>query len=114
MISSPDLASSIVNATSDFGPFDERIWMNTAHQGPMPRVAVEAAQEALAMKIAPHRIRDEFFFEVPLTLKGALAQLIGAAPQDIVLGNSATYGLHLLANGYRFQKGDEVLLVDGD
>ena len=103
-----------MNASSDFGPFDERIWMNTAHQGPMPRVAVEAAHEALAMKIAPHRIRDELFSEVPLKLKGALAQLIGAAPQDIVLGNSATYGLHLLANGCRFQEEDEVLLVDGD
>jgi selenocysteine lyase/cysteine desulfurase len=30
------------------------------------------------------------------------------------LGNSASYGLHLLANGIRWSPGDEILLVEGD
>ncbi len=34
----------------DFGPFD-RIWLNTAHQGPMPRVAAEAAMLRFARAI---------------------------------------------------------------
>ena len=35
---------------ADFGPFDGRIWLNTAHQGPLPRVAAEAARTALKQR----------------------------------------------------------------
>jgi len=98
----------------DFGPFDGRVWMNTAHQGPLPRVAAEAAKIVLKQKVQPHLIRDEAFSEVPKRLKAALGKLIGAVPEDIILGNSTTYGLDLLANGMRWQRGDEVLVVDGD
>jgi len=98
----------------DFGPFEDRIWLNCAHQGPLPRVAVEAATEALSLKIAPHRIKDEAFGLVPLRLKKALGRLINVPPDDIILGNSTSYGLHLLANGIPWQPKDEVLLVEGD
>lgn len=98
----------------DFGPFDGRVWLNTAHQGPLPRVAVEAARAALERKARPHLLRDEDFFEVPKRLRTALGKLIDAAPEDIILGNSTTYGLDLLANAMQWQPGDEVLVVDGD
>lgn len=98
----------------DFGPFEGRIWLNSAHQGPLPHAAIKAAQEALALKIAPHRIRDDFFDLVPKRLKRALGRLIGAPAEDIILGNSTSYGLHLLANGITWQAGDEVLLVEND
>jgi selenocysteine lyase/cysteine desulfurase len=98
----------------DFGPFDGRVWLNTAHQGPLPRVAVEAARAALEQKTRPHLLRDEDFFEVPRRLRAALGKLIGAAPEDIILGNSTSYGLDLLANGMQWRRGDEVLVVDGD
>lgn len=104
----------IENAFEDFGPFDGRIWLNCAHQGPLPRVAVEAAQQALFWKVAPHRIADEAFTSVPQRLKKALGLLINAPAEDIILGNSTSYGLHLLANGIPWRAGDEVLLVQGD
>src|SRR5262249_52971908 len=47
-------------------------------------------------------------------LKRALGRLINAPVEEIVLGNSASYGLHLLANGIPWRAGDEVLLVRGD
>jgi cysteine desulfurase/selenocysteine lyase len=99
---------------ADFGPFDGRVWLNTAHQGPLPKVAVESARVALEQKIRPHLLRDEDFFEVPRRLRAALAKLINVLPEDIILGNSTTYGLDLLANAMPWQSGDEVLLVDGD
>ncbi len=98
----------------DFGPFNGRIWLNTAHQGPLPKVAIEAAKATLEQKIRPHLLLDEDFFEVPRRLRAALGKLTGAAPEDIILGNSTTYGLDLLANGMQWQRGDEVLVVDGD
>ena len=35
------------NYAYDFGSFDGRIWLNCAHQGPLPRAAEEAAKKAL-------------------------------------------------------------------
>ncbi len=98
----------------DFGPFDGRTWLNTAHQGPLPKIAIEAAKGALEQKARPHLLQDEDFVEVPRKLRAALGKLTGGAPEDIILGNSTTYGLDLLANGIQWQQGDEVLVVDGD
>ena len=98
----------------DFGPFDGRIWMNCAHQGPLPRIAVAAAEEALRWKVSPHHLDEDAFFDVPQKLKKILGRLINASPEEIVLGNSTSYGIHLLANGLPLEAGDEVLLVDGD
>jgi cysteine desulfurase / selenocysteine lyase len=100
--------------SKDFGPFENKIWLNCAHQGPLPKAAVAQAEEAIAWKIAPYQMTTERFSQVPLNLKRALGKLIEAPPEDIILGNSASYGLHLLANGIRWKTGDEILLVEGD
>jgi selenocysteine lyase/cysteine desulfurase len=100
--------------SQDFGPFENKIWLNTAHQGALPRVAVEQAHEAIAWKIAPYNLTTDRFSAVPPRLKQALGRLIDAPADDIILGNSASYGLHLLANGIRWRTGDEVLLMKGD
>jgi cysteine desulfurase / selenocysteine lyase len=94
-----------------FGDFDGRIWLNAAHQGPLPRPAVEAAEQALAAKLAPHRISDEAFIDVPLRLRELLSRLIGAPAEEIILGNSASWGLQVLANGLPWRQGDEVLVL---
>jgi cysteine desulfurase/selenocysteine lyase len=98
----------------DFGPFSGRTWLNCAHQGPLPRIAVEEAREAIGWKVAPYELTTERFNSVPARLKSALAQLVGASVDEIILGNSASYGLHLLANGIPWRQGDEVLVVAGD
>jgi cysteine desulfurase/selenocysteine lyase len=103
-----------LDAAGDFGGFEGRAWLNCAHQGPLPRVAVAAAERALADKAAPHRIRDEAFDAVPRRLKDALGRLAGVPADQVTLGNSTSYGLHLLVQGVPWREGDEVLLVDGD
>jgi hypothetical protein len=42
-----------------FGPFDGRIWLNVAHQGPLPRSARQALERAAVNKAAPHLHNDE-------------------------------------------------------
>lgn len=103
-----------VNYAHDFGPFDGRVWLNCAHQGPLPYVAVEAAHEALSWKITPSHLTDDLFTVIPLQMREALGRLVGVPANDIILGNSTSYGLHLLANGLLWRSGDEILLVDGD
>jgi selenocysteine lyase/cysteine desulfurase len=106
--------AGLARAAAEFGPFDGRVWLNTAHQGPLPRPAVEAAARAAALKSAPHRIADDDFTETPERLRGLLARLVGSPAEQIVLGNSTSYGLHLIANGLPWRDGDEVLVIDGD
>jgi cysteine desulfurase / selenocysteine lyase len=106
--------SSTERAREVFGPFDGRVWLNVAHQGPLPRAARVALERAAADKAAPHRISDESFWEVPAALKESLSRFIGTSPHEVILGNSTSYGLHLLAQGLRWRDGDEVLLVAGD
>ena len=106
--------ASPIAALREFGPFEGRSWFNTAHQGPLPKAAVRAAERATALKVAPHRIGDDDFSEVPERLRGLLAQLVGGVPEQIALGNSTSYGLHLIANGLTWADGDQVLTIDGD
>jgi cysteine desulfurase/selenocysteine lyase len=100
--------------SSEFGPFHGRVWLNCAHQGPLPRSAREAALEALEQKRTPARISDDLFAAVPARLRGAVARLIGADSDDIALTNSTSYGFNVLAHGLPWQEGDEVLCVAGD
>ena len=98
----------------DFGPFDGKVWLNCAHQGPLPRVAAEEAREAIAWKVRPWELTSERFAEVPARLRRALGRLLGADAGEVVLGNSSSYGLHLIANGFPWKGGDEILLIRED
>ena len=102
------------NYAVDFGPFGDKVWLNCAHQGAIPRVAARAAEEAIQWKIAPFSLTVERFGEVPRRLRAALGRLIGVPADDVILANSASYGLHLMANGLPWRDGDEVLLMKGD
>ncbi|HUU94634.1 MAG TPA: aminotransferase class V-fold PLP-dependent enzyme [Phycisphaerae bacterium] len=105
----------MLDVANDFGPFEGRVWINCSHQGPLPRVAVRAAEEAIAIKTAPHRLASsDLFNEVPVRLRETLGRLIEVDPDEIILGNSTSYGLNVLANGIRWRAGDEIVLVRGD
>jgi cysteine desulfurase / selenocysteine lyase len=105
----------VENSYKDFGPFEGRVWLNCAHQGPLPKVSVEELMEAVAWKVAPHHLaHSEKFKSVPERLRTALGNLVGVPGEEIILGNSTSYGLHLLANGLPLKSGDEILLVKND
>ena len=108
------MSELLQNIENDFGEFGGRIWMNCAHQGPFPKVAVSAVLQAIQEKTWPHLISNDAFDEVPSQLRSVLGTLIDRPADEIILGNSASYGLHLLANGIHWQAGDEILLVRGD
>lgn len=103
-----------MNSHKDFGPFEGKIWLNVASEGPLPHVAVEALKDAVEWKLQPYQLTIPKFTGVPYQLKVALGTFINVDPQDIILGNSATYGLNILANGLPLRDGDEVLLMQND
>jgi cysteine desulfurase / selenocysteine lyase len=100
--------------STEFDVLGERAWLNTAHQGAIPRRAAEAGHAAIERKRAPWTMAPDSWEVVPRRVRTALARLIGARAEDIVLATSASYGIELLARTLPLEAGDEVLLVDGD
>jgi hypothetical protein len=42
----------ILDALHDFGSFEGRVWLDCAHQAPLPNIARAEAEEAVAWKAA--------------------------------------------------------------
>jgi len=104
----------VLDVQSEFKALRGQTWLNCAHQGPLPRCAAEEAHEAVSWKTMPWELTSERFSGVPLRLRQALGALIGAPADDIILANSTSYGLHLLANGIPWGPDDEILVMRGD
>jgi selenocysteine lyase/cysteine desulfurase len=100
--------------TKDFSLISGHTWLNVASEGPLPRQADKALQEAIQWKSAPHLLTIPKFQMVPLELKETISRLIHVERDDVILGNSATYGLHLLSHGLEFKAGDEIILLQND
>ena len=106
--------SDISQPMPGFGDFGGRAWLNTAHQGALPLVAADAAREAVEWKTRPYELTQARFDGVPARLRETLGRLAKVPAEDIILGNSASRGLHLIANALDWRAGDEVLVLDGD
>ena len=113
-MSHPRPPLALESRAKDFGPFHDHVWLNAANQGPLPRVAVEAMQEAIRDKIEPWHFSADDFHSIIGRLKTSISKLIGSSPEEVILGNSTSYGLNLLVQGLPLREGDEVLLVQGD
>jgi len=90
------------------------VWLNTAHQGALPVRAAEAAATAVRWKQAPHCLTGDRFHDIPERLRARLGGLLSVPPDEVILANSSSYGLHLIVEGFPWRQGDEVLLVRGD
>lgn len=93
---------------------DDIVWLNSAHQSALPRVAAEAAAEAVRWKARPWELTSERFRAVPDALRSAIGGLVGAPADEIILSNGASFGLHAIARGLPLASGDDVLVMQGD
>ncbi len=100
--------------TSAFQLIPGHCWLNAASEGPLPKVSAEALAQAVIWKSSPHLLTIPKFNQIPIELKQSIARFIHVPADEIILGNSATYGLHLLANGLSFKSGDEIILMQND
>ena len=106
--------SAKTDFASGFGDFEGRAWLNTAHQGALPLRAADEAREAIEWKLAPRNLTPERFRGLPDRLRTVIGRLLHAPPEEIILANSASYGLHLIAQAFPWEAGDEVLVMAGD
>ena len=103
-----------MNYSNDFHDFGGATYLNCAFHGAMPRVAVAAVEEALKLKKTPHLIRDKDHFTYPDDYRQAIAEMIGAEPDDVAVTNSATQGTMILVGGLDWHEGDEVIVPQGE
>ena len=94
--------------------FDDAVYLNTSAEGLMPRVAVQAARQAVDAKTFPHRVAPSTFFEVPDRLRASIASLIGGRPEEVALTTGASAGAAILAHGLPWKAGDEVITATGE
>ena len=94
--------------------FDDAVYLDLAAEAPMPRVAVEAAQQAVEAKTYPHRVAPGPYSEVSNTLRASLARLVGGRPEEVALTTGAGAGLAALAHGLDWRPGDEIVTAAGE
>ncbi len=99
---------------AEFHDFEDWIYLDAANQGPMPRASVKAVQEALDLKKFPQRLTNDFYFDLPDEVRGLLAQLIGAKPQEIALTNGASDGTNAVSASLELAPGDEIVIAEGE
>ena len=98
---------------SDFD-LGDGVYLNGANQGPFPRVASAAVQEALAWKRDPSSIDDSIYFSLPDRVRRAAAPFFGCNPVDIAVTTGASTGVGLLAQGLDWKPGDHVVIPAGE
>ena len=105
----------MVDVTAEFSLSADRVWLNAAHQGPLPNRAAAAAEAMIRAKQQPHHLATpELFTSVPTQLRAALGRALDAPSEEIALANSSSYGIHLVANGLELGPGDEVIVAAND
>lgn len=104
----------IPDGARHFEDFDGLTYLNCAHSGPLPKVTIQAVQEAIALKSHPNRIADRTMFEIPDEVRRAVAPFTGARPEEILVGSGAAHGVAQAALGFPWKPGDAVVVAAGD
>jgi len=94
--------------------FEDATYLNLAGQSPMPKVSLKAVQAALESKKFPHHKPDSTFFEVPDRIRGNIARIIGAKPEEIAVTSGASTGAIAVAHALKWNPGDEVITAKGE
>jgi selenocysteine lyase/cysteine desulfurase len=77
-------------------------------------VAIKALEASLEFKRRPYRIEESIYFDLPARVRGLLAQLTGAVPEEIGITTGASTGLAAIASALDWQPGDEILIARGE
>ena len=99
---------------SEFYEFEDAIYLATAAQGALPRVAIKALEASLELKRRPFRIEEPLYHDLPARVRASLAQLTGAAPEEIGITTGASSGLAGIASALEWEPGDEILVARGE
>lgn len=92
-----------------------RAYLNAGTDGPLPSRAVQAAHDRFEHELRAGRsgrVHWDGLEALCEAVRGRLAALMGASPDEVALTGSATDGINLVLAGIRLEPGDEVLTTD--
>ncbi|MEX1035407.1 MAG: aminotransferase class V-fold PLP-dependent enzyme [Sneathiella sp.] len=92
---------------------DDIAYFNCAYMSPQLTAGRTAGHAGVDRKSNPWIIRPEDFFSESETARGLFATLVGAGADDIAIISSASYGLAIAARNIPLEKGQKILLLDG-
>ena len=96
---------------------DRYAYLNAGTFGPLPRATVEAMQAVEREELELGRSSRAYFERVLAereALRGELARLIGAPPEQVALTGSTTEGCNIVVRGLGIGPGDEVVTTDSE
>lgn len=92
----------------------EVCYLNAAAWGPLPLRSQEAGRIGVARKGRPWALDPDFAAQQYARARAAAARLIGAAPEDVALIPSVSYGVATAAKLFAPPPGSRVLLLGDD
>ena len=101
-------------ARSNFDLNQGIIYLNHASHGPLPLPARKVYDEFLDSWQKTEHDHDAESFRIIRELRVKLAAMIGAPHDRVGLSGNTTYGFNIVAGGYPWQRGDNVVLSDGE
>jgi len=91
---------------------DDVAYFNCAYMAPMLRAVRQASAAAVAHVARPWQVTADDFFAPPERARTLFARLIGAAPDDVAIVPSASYGVSTAARNLRLARGQAILVLD--
>ena len=89
-------------------------YLNAAGWGPLPRATMEAARAAVGRKGQPWLLDGDFAGQQHERARRAAAALIHAAPDDVALTPSVSYGVATVAKSIVIPRGHRVIVMHDD
>jgi selenocysteine lyase/cysteine desulfurase len=93
-----------------FAPSPGVVYLDAASQGPLPRAAVRAGEEALRLKERPWEIDSAAYFAAVGEVRVRAARLLGCGEEAVAVVTGAGQVVNAVARGLGLREGDEVLL----
>lgn len=91
------------------------LWVMHCADGPVPKAAARAITKSLALKTQPWTLSwQEHVLGIPAALKAEVAGLLRVPAGEISLTTNTSTGLSMVAQGFPWQAGDEVVLPLGE
>ncbi len=93
-----------------FAGLDELIWLNHAGISPVPRTVAEAMHQFVDELVHRGALGVADWYAGIQETKRLAAPLLNCSPADLAITPNTTHGINLVANGIRWEAGDEILL----
>lgn len=109
----PAMIPPLAPAHFDLDP--SLLWVMHCGEGPVPLASARAIAGFLKKELHPWEMDfQEDFLGLPAKVRAEAARLVGAEASDISLTMNTSTGLQIVAQGYPWNAGDEVLLPLGE